>query len=58
MNNEELLDEIRKAMETVLLTNNGKDGNFRPIKWTTRQQCYNTLGKIQELLQTNRITIP
>lgn len=58
MNNEELLDEIRKAMETVLLTNNGKDGNFRPVKWTTRQQCYNVLGKIQTLLETNKVTIP
>ena len=55
MNNEELLDEIRKAMETVLLTNNGKDGNFRPIKGTTKEKCYNVLGKIQTLLETNKV---
>lgn len=55
MNNEELLDEIRKAMETVLLTNNGKDGSFRPIKGTTKEKCYNVLGKIQTLLETNKV---
>ena len=55
MNNEELLDEIRKAMETVLLTNNGKDLNFRPIKGTTKEKCYNVLGKIQTLLETNKV---
>lgn len=39
-------------METILL--HSRDGvNFRPIKGTTKQQCYNVLGKIQSLLKTN-----
>ena len=58
MTSEKLLNEIKTIMGGVLLSANGKDGNFRPIKWTTRQQCYNALGKIQEILGTNRITLP
>lgn len=53
MNNEEKLKEIERIMRSVLLTNNGKDGNFRPIKGTTKDECYNALGKIQTLLGTN-----
>ena len=58
MTSEELLNEIKTIMGGVLLSANGKDGNFRPIKWTTRQQCYNVLGKIQTLLETDKVTIP
>ena len=58
MTSEELLNEIKTIMGVVLLSANGKDGNFRPIKWTTRQQCYNVLGKIQTLLETDKVTIP
>ena len=43
-------------METILL--HSRDGvNFRPIKGTTKQQCYNVLGKIQSLLKTNVVNI-
>ena len=58
MTSDELLNEIKTIMGSVLLSANGKDGNFRPIKWTTRQQCYNVLGKIQTLLETNKVKIP
>lgn len=44
-------------METILL--HSRDGvNFRPIKGTTKQQCYNVLGEIQSLLKTNVVNIP
>ena len=43
-------------MEKILLYS--RDGvNFRPIKGTTKQQCYNVLGKIQSLLKTNVVNI-
>ena len=58
MTSEELLNEIKTIMGGVLLSANGEDGNFRPIKWTTRQQCYNVLGRIQTILETNKVKIP
>ena len=58
MTSEELLNEIKTIMGGVLLSENGKDGNFRPIKGTTKEKCYNVLGKIQTLLETNKVTIP
>lgn len=57
MNNEDKLKEIERIMRSVLLTDNGKDGNFRPIKGTTKVDCYNALGKIQTLLGTNIIML-
>lgn len=57
MTNEEILNAIKEAMWTVLLTNNGKNGSFRPIKGTTKEMCYNVLGKIQTLLETNKVKI-
>ena len=56
MNNEDKLKEIERIMRSVLLTDNGKYGNFRPIKGTTKEECYNALGKIQTLLGTNIIS--
>lgn len=50
------IKQIKSLMETILL--HSKDGvNFRPIKGTTKQQCYNVLGKIQSLLKTNVLKI-
>ena len=57
MNNEDKLKEIERIMRSVLLTYNGKDGNFRPIKGTTKVDCYNALGNIQTLLETNKVTL-
>ena len=37
---------------------NEKDGNFRQIKGTTKTQCYNVLGKIQSILETNKCKLP
>lgn len=48
---------IRQEMEKILLSPNGKDGNFRPIKGTTKTQCYNVLGKIQSILKTNECKV-
>lgn len=53
MNNEEKLEEITKLMRKIGITDNGVGGNYRPIKDTTKTDCYNTLGKIQEILETN-----
>ena len=56
--NEKLHDEIqviRQQMKTILMvTTNGK---YRPVKNSTKEQCYQVLGNIQELLKTNIITI-
>lgn len=49
------LDEIYSLMKKLLLSNKGGLSSYRPIKNTTKTECYNVLGKIQELLQTNRI---
>ena len=54
MTDTEKLDYITKLMRTILLTNNGEKG-YRPIKNTTRAECFNVLGKIQELLETNKV---
>lgn len=48
---------IKQEMEKILLSPNGKDGNFRPIKGTTKTQCYNVLGKIQSILETNKCKV-
>ena len=50
---EQKLDKIEELMGTILLTDNGVDGNYRPIKGTTRTQCMNVLGEIQNILKTN-----
>lgn len=46
---------ITNLMKTILLKD--CNGNYRPIKGTTKQDCYNVLGKIQDLLKTNCFTI-
>ena len=54
--NEKLHNEIqaiRQQMKTILMvTINGK---YRPVKNSTKEQCYQVLGNIQELLKTNII---
>lgn len=54
--NEKLHNEIqaiRQQMKTILMvTSNGK---YRPVKNSTKEQCYQVLGNIQELLKTNII---
>lgn len=46
-------DKIKDIMRGVLLV--PKDGGYRPAKNTSKEDCYMALGKIQELLGTNRI---
>ena len=48
-----LLCEIKKIMFTLLLI--PEDGKARPIKNTSKKECYNALFKIQELLHTREI---
>ena len=48
-----LLCEIKKIMFTVLLK--PENGTARPIKNTSKKECYNALYKIQELLHTREI---
>ena len=43
------LEEIRDAWQGGVY-NNGINGNYRPIKNTTKEDCYNALGKIQKIL--------
>ena len=56
--NEKLHNEIqaiRQQMKTILMvTINGK---YRPVKNSTKEQCYQVLGIIQELLGTNIIRL-
>ena len=56
--NEKLHNEIqaiRQQMKTILMvTINGK---YRPVKNSTKEQCYQVLGNIQELLGTNIIRL-
>ena len=47
------IQTIRQQMKTILMVlNNGK---YRPVKNSTKEQCYQVLGNIQELLKTNII---
>jgi hypothetical protein len=41
-------------MKTILMA--PTDGNYRPVKNSTKKECYQVLGNIQELLKTNIIT--
>ena len=56
--NEKLHNEIqaiRQQMKTILMVQT--NGKYRPVKNSTKEQCYQVLGNIQELLKTNIITI-
>lgn len=50
---EDKIDEIKTLMEDILLSKD--ESRYIPIKNTTKQKCYNTLGLIQEILETNRM---
>lgn len=56
MRSEETINLIKSWMSGILLANNGING-YRPIKGTTRAECMNVLGKIQELLKTNMVSL-
>ena len=50
-----LINKIKQQMKTILMVlNNGK---YRPVKNSTKEQCYQVLGNIQELLGTNIIRL-
>lgn len=54
--NEKLHNEIqtiKQQMKTILMVSN--NGKYRPVKNSTKEQCYQVLGNIQELLKTNII---
>lgn len=42
---------IQKIMSSVLLV--GKPGDYRPVKNTTKQDCYDALGEIQKIVGMN-----
>lgn len=42
---------IQKIMNGLLLV--GKPGDYRPVKNTTKQNCYDALGEIQKIVGTN-----
>lgn len=48
------LDKIRSIM-SMLLMKQEKDGTYKPIKNTSRKDCYKALYDIQEILCTNRM---
>jgi len=49
------LEQISSLMSKILLAPTGEDGHYKPIKGTTIIECMDTLGKIQEILETNNI---
>lgn len=49
----EELEKIKEIMGHLLLCQTGKNGAWKPIKGTTKQQCYDALGAIQKILGTN-----
>ena len=56
--NEKLHNEIqtiKQQMKTILMVSN--NGKYRPVKNSTKEQCYQVLGNIQELLGTNIIRL-
>ena len=50
-----LINRIKQQMKTILMVKTS--GKYRPVKNSTKEQCYQILGNIQELLKTNIITI-
>ena len=42
---------IQKIMNGLLLV--GQPGDYRPVKNTTKQDCYDALGDIQKIVGTN-----
>ena len=48
-----VLNGIKEVMSHLLFSD--KSGKFRPIKGTTKQDCYDALGEIQTILKTNEV---
>lgn len=57
MEDREKLSQIYSLMRNLLLCPNGVNSAYRSIKNTSRKQCYEVLGKIQEILETNKVYI-
>lgn len=55
MTNDEKLEKIGKLMRTILMCPNGD--TYKPIKGTTKSDCYRVLGEIQSLLGTNIVEV-
>ncbi|MBQ3948944.1 MAG: hypothetical protein II661_00575 [Bacteroidales bacterium] len=55
MTNDEKLEKIGKLMRTILMCPNGD--TYKPIKGTTKSDCYRVLGEIQSLLSTNDVEV-
>ena len=56
--NEKLHNEIqviRQLMKNILMVQTNR--KYRPVKNSTKEQCYQVLGNIQELLGTNIIRL-
>lgn len=51
MEDKEVIEAIKKIMLPICVCDNGVNGAYRPIKGTTKVECMNALGKIQELLR-------
>lgn len=53
--NAELLEKIKQIEELFRYALfSDSDGHYKPCKNTTKQEAYNILGKIQEILGTNK----
>ena len=54
--NEQLKNTIREIRDAWQggVCNNGVNNNYRPIKNTKKEDCYNALGKIQTILSNWR----
>ena len=50
-----LINRIKQQMKTILMVKT--NGKYRPVKNSTKEQCYQVLGNIQELLGTNIIRL-
>ena len=46
----EMLKYIYRLMQRVLIIPGDKKGTYRPVKNTSREDCYEVLYKIQKLL--------
>ena len=49
-----LINRIKQQMKAILMV--PTNGKYRPVKNSTKEQCYQILGNIQELLKTNIVT--
>ncbi len=55
MNSQEILNRIEEELQHILIIENVNiQGKYRPIKNTTKNQCYEAIYNIQKILKEEK----